>query len=81
MYVAAGAEVIAVRGKHHGMHIGCIGQVTKGIAQLGVALECQRVLALWAIQPDNGDITAHFPNKVLGGQVSHALHILVLACQ
>jgi hypothetical protein len=48
--VAAGTKIIAGSGYNYGFDVGGIGKRTKKIAQFGVRLERQRILALRPVQ-------------------------------
>ena len=54
VHVAAGAEVPARAGEHDRMHVVGMAQPREQVAQLGVGLEGERVLALGPVQRDRG---------------------------
>jgi hypothetical protein len=65
MHVAAGAEIVTGTGDHHRMDVGGVFQLAEQVAQLGIRLEGQRVLAFGPVQRDGGDAAAHLPEEVL----------------
>jgi len=74
VHVAAGAEVAAGAGDHHHLDVRVEAQRAEQVAQLGVGLEGERVLALRPVQRDRGDLAVDLPEEVpggVGGQVAH----------
>src|SRR6516162_1879761 len=56
------------------MHVVGRGERAERVAQLGVRLERQRVLALRPVELNGGDGTVHPPEKVLGLERRHLRH-------
>src|SRR6266508_5418572 len=56
------------------MNILGVADIAKRVAQLGVRIEGQRVLAVRPVQPDGGDAVLRPPNEVLRAVVGHAGH-------
>ena len=54
VHVAAGAEVATLARQHHHLHVGGVAQAVEQVAQLGVAVEGERVLAFRAVERDGG---------------------------
>ncbi len=64
VHIAARAEVAAGAGDHDGLHVVGPFELVKQVAQFGVAVEGERVLALRAVQRDGADLVFHFPEEV-----------------
>ena len=62
-------------GDHHGVHVGGVLQLAEQVAQLGVRLEGQRVLALGPVQRDGGHAVLHLPEEVLGAVAGQLLAV------
>ena len=76
VHVAAGGEIAAVRGEDDGLHVVGIGERAEGVAELGVALEGERVLPLRPVERDDRDRALHAPAEVFwleAGHVGHAM--------
>ena len=54
-HVAARAEIAARAGQHDRAHVGGVDEIAEQVAQLRVAVEGQRVLALGPVEPDRRD--------------------------
>ena len=50
----------------HGVHVGGVLQGAEQVAQLGIRVEGQRVLALGPVQHDGGDRAMYLPAEVSG---------------
>ena len=61
VHVTARAEVVAGADQHDGMHVGRVLERAEQVAQLGIRVEGQRVLAVGAIQCEGCDAVAHLP--------------------
>ena len=66
VHVAARAEVVAGARHHHGVHVGGVLQLAEQVAQFGVRVEGERVLALGPVERDGGHRVFHLPEKVTG---------------
>jgi hypothetical protein len=65
VHVAARAEVVAGAGEDDDLDVARVAQPLEQVAQLGVRVEGERVLALGAVQRDRGDAAAQRPLEVL----------------
>src|SRR6185295_15822188 len=65
-HIAAGAEIAAGPGQHDRAHVAGMSQVAEQVAQLGVRVEGEGVLALRPVQPHDRDagVVARFPEKM-----------------
>src|SRR5262249_38162746 len=63
--VATGAEAAALAGDHQHADVAAVGQLGDQVAQVGVALEGQRVQLLRAVEGDGGDAVLHLEVEVL----------------
>jgi hypothetical protein len=59
VHVAAGAEIAALAAQHHGLDVVGIGQIAEQVAQFGVGLEGQRVLAFGTVEADQRHAAFH----------------------
>eukprot|EP01034_Spumella_vulgaris_P031080 gene31080-38410_t len=75
VHVAAGAEVLAGAGDDDRLHITGVRQRAEQVAQLGVGVEGEGVLAFRAVQRDGGDAGAHFELEVRGLIVGQRLAV------
>jgi len=64
VHVAAGAEVAARTGDHHDLHVVGKLQRMKQVAQLGIRVEGERVLALGPAQLDRAHAVLERPGEV-----------------
>ena len=71
VHVAAGGEVAAVGGDDDRLDVVGRRERAEGVAQLGVGVEGQRVLALGPRQRDDGDAAVHAPVEVLWLEILH----------
>src|SRR5262249_42944894 len=72
--VAAGAEIAAVGQEDHRIDVVGVAQRAEGVAQLGIGLESERVLALRAAQPHARHLALDLPQEVLGLEAGHLGH-------
>ncbi len=61
-----GAEIAAGAVDHDDADVFVVDQIAKQIAQLGIRIERQRILALGNIERDEPDALLHAPQKVPG---------------
>src|SRR5258708_6170478 len=66
VHVAARAEIAAGAGHHHGADLAHIGELAEQVAELGVAREGQRVLALRPVERDRRDRSVDRPAEMRG---------------
>jgi hypothetical protein len=59
VHVAAGAEVAALPAQYHGLDVVGIGQIAEQVAQFGVGVEGQRVLAFGTVERDQCHAAFH----------------------
>ncbi len=85
VHVAAGGEVAAVRAEDDDVDVVGVGEGAEPVAQLGIALEGERVLALGAVEGDAGDAvrrsrrrkcSAHALGLPVGEAVADRLQLL-----
>ena len=68
VHVAAGGEVAARAGEYDGFDVVGVDEVAEEVAELGVALERQRVLLLRPVERDGGDAVLEVPEDMLRGE-------------
>ncbi len=73
MDVAARAEIAAGAGDHDGLHLRRVDEIAKGVAQLGVAFEGERVLPLGPVERDRRDAASEAPQEI-GGREGVGVH-------
>src|SRR5205823_6985565 len=77
VHISARAEIAAGAGDHHRLHLARVDKRAECVAQLGVAFEGQRILALRAVERDRRHAIREAPQKVLRakgrGSEAHAL--------
>src|SRR5690606_20817068 len=71
VHVTAGAEIAGIGAEHHRLDVGGIRQPAESVAQLGVGVEGDRVLALRPVKGDHGHVAVHAPVEMLRLEVFH----------
>ncbi|MPM75239.1 hypothetical protein SDC9_122231 [bioreactor metagenome] len=66
MHIATRAEVAAGADQHHRLHILRPLELVKQVAQLGVGIKRQRILALRTIESDGCHAILHLPLEMCG---------------
>ena len=79
MHIAAGTEVVAGAGDDDSLHVIDVIERAKGIAQLGIRFERERVLALGAVQGDGGNFALYFPFEMFGFEIGGFGHDVISA--
>ena len=75
VHVAARAEVSAVRQEHHGLDVIGIDEIAESVAQFGIGIEGQRILALRPVELDDRHVAFHPPQEVRGLRALHRFHV------
>ena len=66
VHITAGAEVVARTGQHDGFDVIRPLELMEQVAQLGIRIERERVLALRPVERDGGNTAFHAPQEMLG---------------
>ena len=68
VHIAAGAEVTPGARDDDDFHVVGIRQIAERVAQLGIGLERQRILALGTVQRDRRNLAIQRPQEMLRGE-------------
>ena len=74
MDIAARAEIAAIGGEDDDIDIAGVDQSAEHVAQFGITVEGQRILAIGPVKTDSGDAVLHVPKEVLrleAGEFGH----------